>query len=1213
MKICRFCGKKLLDEAMFCRYCGKSCNDMAQDDDSGQKQEIEQKENQEDEQGHDTGRAGKKKKSLLPVIVGGIALMAVAAGGSFLALKHGDPERVSGIFEEKQAEADEWFDLSQAELIENYTLPEDGAIIDLAAHNHQPSARDISSRWDKGLFYWLEDIGGDDDNHIADCILTRMELKRAESGTPIKYEVYREPQSGEIQKIVSIEKKEDGSLELSDYYYREGKPDFVFRRSDYIYTPSYATIDKTGERYYFSEDQMVKWRWIYEPSVVKQWILELEDTWYTQWSYGDISEAEQREYDEKEDQILNEAYNTYEAILANEPVFLIQGRVTDESGNPLEGVEVGIGKILEGEIQKPKVKVITDQSGTYAWAVEEAEGEENTGGQEYFLVFCKEGWAPSLMKVSDVGTEYEMQQMDQDDMVLCEQGEEEYKVAFYTCQVEAQDQDDVLKRAFSEDEREEAVPALAGATIKVYSGVNWFFKTPVAEEESSPEGKAEIELPAGVYTAVVEKEGILPARKVFLAGGKEQEQVIYAMTKGGEESAAKEGMDDEWRILLSWDVSDTAPLDLDSSLFTPDKADRGDRNCINTLNRSDNAGAKLLYDGEGYNACEIITLTVPKRGSYKYYVSNYTDIQSGNTSSRSLSESGAKVTVFHNGIPVRTFSVPEKAGSVWEVFELRNQGIVPIQEVYESTEGKEWWTEDKKLAWFSERSLMPGWIQSDGEWLYFVNWRDEGKLYYCRKDGSDMTKFCDDPVQDGRILLVGEYLYYLMYNKNSNGKDGFVYTNLMRIKNDGTERTVLCENIPQADIEMSDGVHIMGYADGMLYYYNSSEVACSSSALRVDGQEADPSVWPSQVPGVNGTVLCSYGQTPGKTMVVGDYLYYLDGSKLDYEPHSFCRKNLKNGAEECLKSGVNWHPWSWRIYKGWIYYTEHGIIKRTKLRGTGSLTEEQILADNGIECESRFMIELGNTDYEFQFFDNTCYYLGADEQMHSMDLDGGKQKIVSPLGDTAILLDGEFYTMSASDGWSILARDRNGENKRWIFDVVPLMNQAALREYARYLESYVPEVFLIGEGSQYNMGPDFACQDIDHDGIYELFVSYGYYRDSYIDYYDYEYNRYGNGWFREKLKEQPSTGTAINMDGKEIVLEDQVGNYHVGVSRFRFDGGLIQEVYFYPNATNEGLEDFEYAYDTYMKPYPILKFVENTSENRQKYLLGGLETGWIFP
>lgn len=90
------------------------------------------------------------------------------------------------------------------------------------------------------------------------------------------------------------------------------------------------------------------------------------------------------------------------------------------------------------------------------------------------------------------------------------------------------------------------------------------------------------------------------------------------------------------------------------------------------------------------------------------------------------------------------------------------------------------------------------------------------------------------------------------------------------------------------------------------------------------------------------------------------------------------------------------------------------------------------------------------------------------------------------------------------------------------------MIQAALREYARYLESYVPEVFLIGEGSQYNMGPDFACQDIDHDGIYELFVSYGYYRDSYIDYYDYEYNRYGNGWFREKLKEQLSIGTAIN-------------------------------------------------------------------------------------
>ena len=86
-----------------------------------------------------------------------------------------------------------------------------------------------------------------------------------------------------------------------------------------------------------------------------------------------------------------------------------------------------------------------------------------------------------------------------------------------------------------------------------------------------------------------------------------------AKSQAGADKTEGTKTDEEWRILLSWDSSETDPLDLDSSLFTPDKAAKGDRNCINTLNRSDHAGARLLYDGEGRNACEIITLDAPKR------------------------------------------------------------------------------------------------------------------------------------------------------------------------------------------------------------------------------------------------------------------------------------------------------------------------------------------------------------------------------------------------------------------------------------------------------------------------------------------------------------------------------------------------------------------------------------------------------------------------
>ncbi len=54
-----------------------------------------------------------------------------------------------------------------------------------------------------------------------------------------------------------------------------------------------------------------------------------EDTWYTQWGYMEILDNERARYGDKEVQILNEAYNTYEAVLANEAVPVIQGRVTD--------------------------------------------------------------------------------------------------------------------------------------------------------------------------------------------------------------------------------------------------------------------------------------------------------------------------------------------------------------------------------------------------------------------------------------------------------------------------------------------------------------------------------------------------------------------------------------------------------------------------------------------------------------------------------------------------------------------------------------------------------------------------------------------------------------------------------------------------------------------------------------------------------------------
>lgn len=1215
MKICRFCGKELADNTLFCVRCGKPCEDTgAQAPEEVQRQgaesagrqapenAAEQASENADGQGAEEMQTAQwqeeqaepsktKKKFLLPVVLGGIFVAAAVAGGAFWGLTHSREDKPASSSEQSLAEEDAIFDLSGAELLENYQPPEETGTVDLGARNHQPASRDTSALWDKGLFYYLEDVGDGDDNHIAECLLTRMELVREDNGVPVEYEVYRDAGSGQVQKIVSIEPKEDGTLELSDYYYQDGTPNFVFRRSDSVYTPSYATIDKVGERYYFSGEQMVKWRWIYEPSVVKQWILEPEDTWYTQWGYMEISDDERAQYDDKEVQILNEAYNTYEAVLANEAVPVIQGRVTDGEGRPLEDVEVGIGKVIDGEIENPGVKVKTDEEGRYAWAPGQEEQGQEAQGQEYFLVFRKEGWLPSLMRITDGGTGNGALQLQiaQEDMVLVEEPEEgdgTVPVTFQVYQVNAQD-----GQESEETEGEEALSALSDAAVSVYRGVNWFFDEPVEEEVSASDGTASLELPAGIYTAVIEKEGFLPSRKVVLAGGGEAEYAIYSLAlEDGQAEDAKDA--DEWRILLSWDGSGEEMLDLDSSLFTPDKAAKGDRNCIYTLNRDDHAGARFLYDGKGKNACEMITLSAPKRGSYKYYVSNYTDIQGGNASSKNLAKSGANVTVFHNGMPVKTFPVPDEAGTVWEVFELREQGIVPIQEVYGNTAGKAWWTEDKQLARLSERSITADWIQSDGEWLYFFNPADQWKLYYCRKDGSDLTKFSDEGTGD-RLLLIGDYLYFV---------SGF---SIIKQKTDGTGREVIQTWIPDPLEDYIDGLYLVAYADGMLYYYTDGANVRKSFAIPLDAQETKSSAWTSLETTENWTApYYSYGQRPEKAAVVGNYLYYVDKvfKAEGPETYSFCRRDLQSGEEECLWQEFSCFPWSWKIYRGWIYYTDNGVVKRVKITD-GTPGEGQILAENGIdfglELDGMYM---GNNCYYLMLDGDNCYYLGNDGQVYGMNLDGSNQRALSLSGQYAAFLNGEIYTLKDSATSPIMVSDKAGENGRPLFDSAPLLNQKAMEAYAAYLETYNPIA-----GAESYMQPAFACQDIDGDGIREMFVEYAYYQHYCVDYYRY------NGWGVETVWQEVSGDTiGFNLEAGEMAMSIRNSLWDREFVRYRLNGELIQKTdYSFGGADRDAqLAAYEAAYNTYIAPYPTLNFVENTPENRQKYLFGNMETGW---
>lgn len=925
-----------------------------------------------------TCKDGRKKRNLLPVLAGAVMiLVSVGAGGCSAAKdSNGDQAQLS---------------LKEAETVENYQFPEKEATVDLAARDYEPGARDLSAKWDKNLFYWLEDIGGEDDNHITEMTLTRMQLTREDTGEPIEYEVYSDPETGEIFKIVSIENKEDDGVELSDYYYRGGKPNFVFRRRDSVYTPTYATIDKVGERYYFADDQMVKWRWIYEPSAVKQWILELEDTWYTQWAYSELSAAERTEYDEKELQVLNEAYHTYEAVTANQPVALIAGKVTDKTGEPLSGVEVGIGLVTDGEQEAPKIKLMTDEDGCYAWAADGSEDED----QEYYLVFRKKDYIETVAGASLQSKEEFRGEPDV--AVLLEKSKDSDKVSFAARLIEEQQEDELMELAFSEDAGGKEAAPWEDAEVTVYAGKNVTFGEPVITGETDSDGRFTAELSGGYYTVEASGKGVLPVRMTFLCEAGEQEYVLY--------SAAVPSMEelhgDVWTIMLTWDASDGEAPDLDSSLFTPEKKDKGDRNCINTLNRANGRGAVFLRDGKGENTSELIRIASPAKGSYKYYVTNYTDLLAGENESDRLAQSGAKVIVCRNSEQVRVFDVPQKAGTVWEVFELRNGSLVPVQEMYAGAEGKSWWTEDKRTAWASQDELHPAWIQSDGEWLYFSNPEDGRKLYYVKKDGTGLTKFCDDELLADEILLVDDEIYYTC---NSGG-----YGAVMKIRNDGSGRTVLADGLMLGEGDWALG--ISGYADGILYYWHAPETYGYFHALSADGSGE-----------VDNTLSAGGSHDYRNLVTAGNVVYYFEHDVNDYNMSDLKRCRADGNGQETVVGDVPGNPGSLNIYKGWIYYTVSGDgkeIRRMRMDGTGD--ESLVWTDSWME--------------DVRLVDDYCYYTLSGECCR-MNPDGS-DPMTMPDGTWAVVaLDGEVYMKDLYDEPIVCSVD--GENPRPLYDMTPM-------------------------------------------------------------------------------------------------------------------------------------------------------------------------------
>ncbi len=532
-------------------------------------------------------------------------------------------------------------------------------MIDIDADNYQAAERDTNAAWDESLFYTLEDVDkeNEEDGLINNFSVSKKEFLNADTKNRVEYDIYTNPANQKVNKIVSIEYA-GAQLLVTEYYYTdEGKVNFIYEYTDINYFPSFATPDRDGSRFYFNGDILTKWRLV-AGGVQTNYVVgsRAAEVGYNAGNVilmSDFSANQQTAFDQKEQQMIDQAYNTYAIVLNTEGIAAIQGYVLDAQTNPVKEAKAVLYE--EGGAQE-LYATTTDSNGMYTIYVP-------SDSQTYRMEFSKEGCA-------DVS----MHQIEMNEQLVGG-----YQAGVYlmpdqlNCNTTIQIYD-----ALNYNETGSGMMQVGSVSYSIRKGINCREGEAYRQGVSDENGTIEINLPAGMYTVQVHKEGY------------EDTYYILAVRSEGEVThfnMSPNLASDEMRIVLTW--SDM-PQDLDSHLFTPYcTADEH----ISYYHKEDIKGNSLDVDVTNGYGPETVTITnLQRAGLYKYYVADFTDCISGDYSSRNMSYSDASVNVYTEDGLIATFHVPVgKEGVIWEVFEIRNGILIPSQRYYQAVQDKDWW------------------------------------------------------------------------------------------------------------------------------------------------------------------------------------------------------------------------------------------------------------------------------------------------------------------------------------------------------------------------------------------------------------------------------------------------------------------------------------------------------------------------------------------
>lgn len=533
----------------------------------------------------------------------------------------------------------------------------------------EPAKKNKKYTWDKTLFYTLEEIdsNSNEDGKINTYWVEKKKFINKDTGNEIEYDIYHNPDNDKINKIVSIEYKKK-KLDIVEYYYtNQKKVNFIYSFEDVNYTPSYATPNRDGERYLFSNDAMVTWRVVKNGHETNYCYGKLESRRVASGGHPNIkvysrcSKRIKKAYNKKETEMLNAAYNTLEKVKKYEGVSTISGYVEMASGNGMKNVSV---QLKSTDYGCELFTSTTDQEGYYEIRIP-------TRLMNYSLQFAKDSYLKE--NLYEIEADLEDINLSQEVVYLAEEDEQEYdcKLTFY----------DALNKAVDGN----GMALLDNLDVAIRRGVNNKTGNTVYEGHISGDTK-KISLTSGMYTVQMMRDGYMDSYgSLFVSAKTGNTLAIYATPKLN---------DDEYRIVLTWDEE---PNDLDSHLFVPvhDMLTEDYHICYYHMSDSDHNTSLDVDDTDGYGP-ETTTINHIQNGQYKFYVCDYTNCCQNNVESDQMSNSSATVRIYGSKGLIQTFYVPgNQSGVIWEVFEIRNGIVIPTQRYYNSIGNKTWWHSDK--------------------------------------------------------------------------------------------------------------------------------------------------------------------------------------------------------------------------------------------------------------------------------------------------------------------------------------------------------------------------------------------------------------------------------------------------------------------------------------------------------------------------------------